>query len=170
MGKLQEKVEARIPIWKNAAVMVNFLMECVTSSTSILTYYYFDWPGSRAGYYLSFLCFLVLPVNLVIAHLSKTYEDRQMMLVLQVITMIGCAIILRYGYSYTIEQYLIGTFIIVVFSNMIEGPNMSLLSKTIPKAWRTGFLNVGLLATEAATMGRTGGDIFLALCGSGGLE
>lgn len=47
---------------------------------------------------------------------------------------------------------------------------MSLLSKTIPKSWRKGFLNVGLLATEAATLGRTGGDVFLALCGSGGLE
>jgi hypothetical protein len=47
---------------------------------------------------------------------------------------------------------------------------MSLLSKTIPKSFRTGFLNVGLLATEAATMGRTAGDAFLALCGSRGIE
>ena len=62
------------------------------------------------------------------------------------------------------------TLIVVVASNMVEGPNMSLLSKTIPKAWRKGFLNVGLLATEAATSGRTAGDAFLVICGSQGIE
>lgn len=173
-----DQEERRIPIWKNAPVMVNFLiyfvakllMECVSSSTSILTYYYFGWPGSWAGYYLAFLCFLVLPVNLLVAHLSKTYEDREMMMVMQAVTIVGCIVILRFGQEYFIEQYLIGSLIIVVFSNMVEGPNMSLLSKTIPKAWRKGFLNVGLLATEAATMGRTAGDAFLALCGLAGLE
>jgi MFS family permease len=168
----------RIPIWKNPSVMVNFfiyfimklLMECVSSSTSILTYYYFDWNGSWAGYWLAFLCFLVLPVNLVVAHLSKTYEDREMMIVLQAVTIVGCIIIMRFGEEYYIEQYMTGSLIIVVFSNMVEGPNMSLLSKTIPKSWRKGFLNVGLLATEAATLGRTVGDIWLALCGLPGLE
>lgn len=173
-----DSFEERIPIWKNAAVMVNFfiyfveklLMECVSSSTSILTDYYFAWPGSWAGYYLSFLCLLVLPVNLLVAYLSKIYEDRQMMVFMQFVTIFGCFVILSYGESYPIEQYLMGSLIIVVFSNMVEGPNMSLLSKTIPKAWRRGFLNVGLLATEAATMGRTAGDAFLALCGAGGLE
>lgn len=173
-----DSVSNRIPIWKNSAVMVNFfiyfveklLMECVSSSTSILTYYYFQWPGSWAGYYLSFLCLLILPVNLLVAYLSKTYEDREMMMVMQVATIVGCFIILRYSDHYYLDQYLIGSLIIVVCSNMVEGPNMSLLSKTIPKAWRKGFLNVGLLATEAATLGRTAGDAFLALCGTGGLE
>mmetsp|Transcript_42954 Transcript_42954/g.103842 ORF Transcript_42954/g.103842 Transcript_42954/m.103842 type:complete len:872 (+) Transcript_42954:141-2756(+) len=170
--------ERRVPIWKNSAVMVNFfiyfimklLMECVSSSTSILTYYYFEWDGSWAGYWLAFLCFLVLPVNLVVAHLSKTYEDREMMMVMQAVTIIGCIVIMRYGDEYHLGQYMTGSLIIVVFSNMVEGPNMSLLSKTIPKAWRKGFLNVGLLATEAATLGRTVGDVWLALCGLPGLE
>jgi len=177
-AKELEEIENRVPIWKNAAVMVNFfiyfveklLMECVSSSTSILTYYYFQWPGSLAGYYLSFLCFLVLPVNLLVAYLSKTYEDREMMMVMQAVTVVGCFVILRYGDAYFENQYLAGTLMIVVFSNMVEGPNMSLLSKTIPKSWRKGFLNVGLLATEAATLGRTGGDVFLVLCGSGDIE
>ncbi|CAB9500458.1 SPX domain-containing membrane protein [Seminavis robusta] len=173
-----DSISNRIPIWKNSAVMVNFfiyfveklLMECVSSSTSILTYYYFQWPGSWAGYYLSFLCLLILPVNLLVAYLSKTYEDRQMMMVMQVVTIVGCFIILRYGDTYYLDQYLIGSLVIVVCSNMVEGPNMSLLSKTIPKAWRKGFFNVGLLATEAATLGRTAGDVFLALCGTGGID
>jgi len=174
----EEQEERRIPIWKNAPVMVNFfiyfieklLMECVSSSTSILTFYYFDWPGSWAGYWLAFLCILVLPVNLLVGYLSRIYEDREMMVVMQIATIVGCVVILRLGEEYYIEQYMLGTLIVVVTSNMVEGPNMSLLSKTIPKSWRKGFLNVGLLATEAATMGRTAGDAFLALCGTGGIE
>jgi hypothetical protein len=170
--------EHSIPIWRNAAVMVNFfiyfieklLMECVSSSTSLLTYFYFNWPGSWAGYWLAFLCLLVLPVNLAVAYLSKIYQDREMMVVMQIATIIGCVVIMRFGEEYYVEQYLIGTLIIVVCSNMVEGPNMALLSKTIPKSWRKGFFNVGLLATEAATLGRTVGDAFLALCGSAGIE
>ncbi|KAG7339917.1 major facilitator superfamily transporter [Nitzschia inconspicua] len=170
--------ETHIPIWRNAPVMVNFfiyfieklLMECVSSSTSILTFYYFEWPGSWAGYWLAFLCILVLPVNLLVGYLSRIYEDREMMVVMQLATIVGCVVIMRFGEEYYIEQYLIGTLIIVVTSNMVEGPNMSLLSKTIPKKWRKGFMNVGLLATEAATMGRTAGDAFLALCGTAGIE
>lgn len=167
-----------IPIWRNAGVMTNFfiyfveklLMECVSSSTSILTYYYFDWPGSAAGIYLAFLCLLILPVNMLVAYLSHRYEDREMMVVMQLATVFGCLVILRYGSTYTVEQYIAGSTILVIFSNMVEGPNMSLLSKTIPKSWRKGFLNVGLLATEAATLGRAVGDAYLALCGAGGLE
>jgi hypothetical protein len=89
---------------------------------------------------------------------------------MQIATIIGCVVIMRFGEEYYVEQYLIGTLIIVVCSNMVEGPNMALLSKTIPKSWRKGFFNVGLLATEAATLGRTVGDAFLALCGSAGIE
>lgn len=104
-GMELEEIENRIPIWKNSAIMVNFfiyfveklLMECVSSSTSLMTYYYFQWPGSLAGYYLSFLCLLVLPVNLLVAYLSKTYEDREMMMVMQAVTIAGCFVILRYG-------------------------------------------------------------------------
>lgn len=58
----------------------------------------------------------------------------------------------------------------VVFSNMVEGPNMSVLSKTIPKAWRKGLLNVSLLATEAATMSRATGDAYLACAVLEGLK
>mmetsp|Transcript_6184 Transcript_6184/g.12721 ORF Transcript_6184/g.12721 Transcript_6184/m.12721 type:complete len:130 (+) Transcript_6184:343-732(+) len=93
-----------------------------------------------------------------------------MIVFMQVVTILGCLVILRYGPTYYLEQYLGGSLMIVVFSNMVEGPNMSLLSKVIPKSWRKGFLNVGLLATEAATLGRTVGDAYLALCGAGGLE
>jgi hypothetical protein len=47
---------------------------------------------------------------------------------------------------------------------------MSLLSKAIPPFYGRGFLNVGLLATEAGTLGRAVGDVILTFCGTSGLE
>jgi hypothetical protein len=46
---------------------------------------------------------------------------------------------------------------------------MSLLSKTIPQSWSRGIFNVGLLATEAGTLGRAVGDVFLSFVGKGEL-
>ncbi len=42
---------------------------------------------------------------------------------------------------------------------------MSLLSKTIPKSWSRGLFNVGLLATEAGTLGRAVGDVLISAWG-----
>jgi len=47
---------------------------------------------------------------------------------------------------------------------------MSLLSKALPKKWSKGIIDVGLLATEAGTLGRFIGDSLLATMGSDGLE
>ena len=47
---------------------------------------------------------------------------------------------------------------------------MSLLSKVIPLQWRTGIVNVGLLATESGTLGRVIGDFILAALARHGLE
>jgi hypothetical protein len=46
---------------------------------------------------------------------------------------------------------------------------MSLLSKCIPPRYSRGLFNVGLLATEAGTLGRAVGDVILTLCGSDGM-
>jgi len=70
---------------------------------------------------------------------------------------------------YTPVQYVIGSIAIFIGTNALEGPTMSLLSKTIPKSWSRGIFNVGILATEAGTLGRAVGDVFLTACGSHGM-
>jgi hypothetical protein len=64
----------------------------------------------------------------------------------------------------------IGSVILFISATALEGPNMSLLSKTIPAEWSKGIVNVGLLATESGTAGRAVADVFLTLTGSRGLE
>ena len=51
---------------------------------------------------------------------------------------------------------------VFVSANALEGPNMSLLSKTIPKSWAKGTFNSGFLATEAGTAARSVGDVMIS--------
>merc|ERR1712100_80611 len=72
--------------------------------------------------------------------------------------------------EYSLAQYLIGTALLFACATALEAPNMSLLSKVIPREWSKGIINVGLLATESGTLGRVIGDIILAGMASRGIE
>jgi hypothetical protein len=166
------------PMWRNIPVMTTFwlyfvlklVLECLLSSTSTLTLFYFGWRGDISGVYMAALGLLMLPANFVVAYFSKSYFDRELIMGLQVTMLLGCLIILQYSYNYSIAQYIVGSVIIFVSTNALEGPNMSLLSKTIPKSWAKGIFNIGLLATEAGTLGRAVGDVLLTACGEEGLQ
>jgi hypothetical protein len=166
------------PMWRNIPVMTTFwlyfvlklVLECLLSSTSTLTLFYFGWRGDISGVYMAALGLLMLPANFVVAYFSKSYFDRELIMGLQVTMLLGCLIILQYSDNYSIAQYIVGSVIIFVSTNALEGPNMSLLSKTIPKSWAKGIFNIGLLATEAGTLGRAVGDVLLTACGEEGLQ
>jgi MFS family permease len=173
-----ELVEESIPLWKNTAVMTTFLiyfvlkliLESSLSSASTLTRFYFGWDSSFSGIYLAALGLLMLPANLGVAYLARRYDDRELMVGMQVVMLAGCLIVLHYSDSYSAGQYVFGSVAMFIGANALEGPTMSLLSKTIPKSWSKGIFNVGFLATEAGTLGRAVGDVFLTFSGAHGLE
>lgn len=74
---------------------------------------------------------------------------------------------LDYFPHYSIYQYAICSIGIFVSTNSLEGVNMSLLSKTIPKAWAKGTFNSGFLATEAGTLARSVGDVLISAVAGG---
>ena len=121
--------------------------------------------------YLAVLGLLVLPANWVVASVAHLYDDRELILALELFMLSGCLSILKYtGGGYAAVQYVCASVTIFVSTNALEGPTMSLLSKTIPLEYSRGLLNVGLLATEAGTLGRAVGDVILSVCGKNGLE
>ena len=63
---------------------------------------------------------------------------------------------------YTSYQYMAFAILVFLSANCLEGPNMSLLSKVIPKAWAKGIFNSGFLATEAGTAARSIGDVLIS--------
>jgi hypothetical protein len=176
-GEEVKKVK-RPPLWKNIPVMMTFVIYCALkmvlesslSSSSTLTSLYFGWSSQFVGLYLSALGLLMLPANLVVAYLSRSYDDRELILGMLGIMLAGCLVVMKYSEVYTESQYVIGSVILFISATALEGPNMSLLSKSIPTEWSKGIFNVGLLATESGTAGRVVADIFLTFTGSRGLE
>lgn len=150
--------------------VLKLALESILSSSAILTLFYFHWSGQVTGFFLACLGLLMLPANLVVAFLSRRYDDRELIRGLVILMLVGCVGVLSYSETYTVAQYLIASVVIFVSTNALEGPNMSLLSKAIPLSWSKGFFNVGLLATEAGTAGRAVGDVLLTVCGSRGEE
>jgi hypothetical protein len=171
-------ISETLPLWRKIAVMTIFLiyfvlklvLESSLSSASTLTRFYFGWNSSFSGLYMAALGLLMLPANLGVAYLARQYEDRELMVGMQVIMLVGCLTVLQYSDIYTVPQYIVGSLAIFVGANALEGPTMSLLSKTIPKSWSQGIFNVGFLATEAGTFGRALGDVFLTFFGAHGLQ
>ena len=145
----------------------------------MISSFYFGWSAKLIGLYLAILGLFLLPANLLVVYLSVSYNDRELVLALQVCMLIGCVAVLDFpalwnqdyddnNSSYSIPQYVLASLVLFVSASALEGPNMSLLSKTIPKSWSEGFFNVGLLATEAGTLGRAVADVLLTAFGADG--
>lgn len=166
---------APIPLYRNIPVMttlaiyfvLKLVLECLLSSISAITSFYFDWNSSMAGFYLAILGLLLFPANLCVANLSNQYEDRDIIISSLWMVFLGTIGILCYGshQSYTVMQYVVFGICLFLSTNILEGVNMSLLSKTVPRSLARGTFNSGLLATEAGTLGRAVGDIFISIVG-----
>ena len=151
--------------------VLKLILESILSSSPMITAYFFQWTGKISGAFLAILGLLLLPANWMVGRLSTSYEDRELVFFLQVAMLVGCVAVLNiYSEGYSVIQYIVAAVVIFVSTNALEGPNMSLLSKTIPRSWSDGFFNVGLLATEAGTLGRAIGDVLLTACGASGME
>ncbi len=172
------------PLWKNIPVMnclwnyfvLKLVLECLLSSSALLTSFYFSWDMTSSGTFLAILGLLMFPANLVVAKMSRQYDEREMIVATLYLILVGLVGILYYhwgggsgsgsgsggGSDYTVLQYVFFAICIFLGTNALEGPNMSLLSKTIPTAWARGTFNSGLLATEAGTFARVVGDGFIS--------
>ena len=89
----------------------------------------------------------------------------------EVLTLVGILGLIAHSASdYTVIQYVVFGVFIFVFTNILEGVNMSLLSKKVPRSWARGTFNSSLLATEAGTFGRALGDYWITLVGLYGID
>ncbi|KAJ0411381.1 hypothetical protein ATCC90586_004367 [Pythium insidiosum] len=165
-------------LWHNVPVVATLLiyivlklvLECLLTASSTIGQYYFKWNSTDAGLYLAMLGLLMFPTNVVVSWLCVRYEDRELILMSEGLMLVGVAVIVRYTASYSVVQFVLGGVIIFISTNVLEGVNMSLLSKTIPRAFARGTFNSGLLATEAGTLGRAIGDVAITVVGLPGIQ
>jgi len=128
---------------------------------------------NQVSIFLSLLGLTVLPISAVVGNcISNIYEDRLVVLWSQVTTGLGVVGIICYSpyLHYSTYQYVVAAILIFVSTNILEGVNMSLLSKVMSPRLSRGVFNCGLLSTEAGTLARALADGLITIAGKGGVQ
>lgn len=134
-----------------------------------MAHHTWDWSIERSGEYLAIISIAIAPVHAFIIYTSKWIEDRQFITAAQILCIIGCIFVIDYG-NQNEWQYVIGTTLINIGANMIDGVSTSLVSKVIPKYIQAGIWNAGLLVTIVGSFGRAVGGGVVGIAGLGGVH
>lgn len=146
--------------------MLKYVMEILLSESSVVTTYYFNWTTSTVAVFLACLGLTVLPVNLVVgSYISNMFEDRQILLTSEIMVCIGVLFSFHLFIPYTVGQYICSGLLLFVSAEVLEGVNLSLLSRVMSSRLSRGTYNGGLLSTEAGTIARVIADATITLAG-----
>jgi hypothetical protein len=146
---------------------LKFAMEILVSESSIVTAHYFQWSIHSVALFLALLGLTVLPVNWVIgSYASNIFQDRQLLVAAEILTCLGVLVSFDYGLmAYSVTQYISGALLMFISAEVLEGVNLSLLSKVMSSRLARGTYNGGLLSTEAGTVARVVADGTITLTG-----
>ncbi|KAE8677998.1 SPX domain-containing membrane protein [Hibiscus syriacus] len=146
--------------------MLKYAMEILLSESSVITTYYFSWSTSTVSIFLACLGLTVLPVNIVVgSYISNMFEDRQILLASEIMVCIGILLSFQMIIPYTVPQYVFSGLIMFVSAEVLEGVNLSLLSRVMSSRLSRGTYNGGLLSTEAGTIARVIADATITVVG-----
>ncbi|KAF3448475.1 hypothetical protein FNV43_RR09188 [Rhamnella rubrinervis] len=146
--------------------MLKYAMEILLSESSVVTTYYFGWSTSKVAIFLACIGLTVLPVNIVVgSYISNMFEDRQILLASEIMVCIGILLSFHIIVPYSVVQYVGSGLIMFVSAEVLEGVNLSLLSRVMSSRLSRGTYNGGLLSTEAGTLARVVADGTITLAG-----
>lgn len=146
--------------------MLKYVMEILLSESSVVTTYYFNWSTSTVAIFLACLGLTVLPVNIVVGnYISNMFEDRQILMTSEIMVCIGVLLSFHIIFPYTEPQYICSGLLLFVSAEVLEGVNLSLLSRVMSSRLSRGTYNGGLLSTEAGTIARVIADATITLAG-----
>ncbi|KAF5729940.1 Major Facilitator Superfamily with SPX (SYG1/Pho81/XPR1) domain-containing protein isoform 1 [Tripterygium wilfordii] len=146
--------------------MLKYAMEILLSESSVITTYYFQWSTSTVSVFLACLGLTVLPVNIVVgSYISNMFEDRQILLASEIMVFVGILLSFHIIIPYSVPQYVCSGLIMFVSAEVLEGVNLSLLSRVMSSRLSRGTYNGGLLSTEAGTIARVIADATITVAG-----
>ncbi|CAL0303347.1 unnamed protein product [Lupinus luteus] len=158
---LTPSVKAQLLIY----FMLKYVMEILLSESSVITTYYFNWSTSTVSIFLACLGLTVLPVNIVVgSYISNMFEDRQILLASELMVCLG-VLLSFHIIPYSEPQYICSGLLLFVSAEVLEGVNLSLLSRVMSSRLSRGTYNGGLLSTEAGTIARVIADATITLAG-----
>ncbi|KAL0331328.1 UNVERIFIED_CONTAM: SPX domain-containing membrane protein [Sesamum angustifolium] len=116
--------------------------------------------------FLACLGLTVLPINIVVgSYISNMYEDRQILLASEIVVLLGILFSFHFIVPYSVPQYVCSGLVMFVAAEVLEGVNLSLLSRVMSSRLSRGTYNGGLLSTEAGTLARVIADATITLAG-----
>lgn len=146
--------------------MLKFAMEILLSESSVVTTFYFKWSTSTVAIFLAVLGLTVLPVNVIVgSYITNLFQDRQILVASEIMVLIGITMSFRFTPHYSVPQYVSSALITFVFAEVLEGVNLSLLSRVMSSRLSRGTYNGGLLSTEAGTLARVAADMTITAAG-----
>ncbi|KAJ7952386.1 SPX domain-containing membrane protein [Quillaja saponaria] len=146
--------------------MLKYVMEVLLSESSVVTTYYFNWSTSSVAIFLACLGLTVLPVNIIVgSYISNMFEDRQILLASEIMVLFGILLSFNMFFPYSVPQYVCSGLLVFVSAEVLEGVNLSLLSRVMSSRLSRGTYNGGLLSTEAGTIARVIADATITLAG-----
>uniref|UniRef100_A0A0E0IMI7 SPX domain-containing protein n=1 Tax=Oryza nivara TaxID=4536 RepID=A0A0E0IMI7_ORYNI len=126
--------------------MLKYAMEILLAESSVVTGYYFGWDIGTVSVFLAVLGLSVLPVNAIILVASE------------MALLAGVMLSFKLTVEYTVAQYVCSAVLTFVSAEVVEGVNLSLLSRVMSARLSRGTYNGGLLSTEAGTVARVVAD------------
>ncbi|XP_047177649.1 SPX domain-containing membrane protein At4g11810-like [Vigna umbellata] len=151
--------------------MLKYAMEILLSESSVVTTYYFNWTTSTVSVFLACLGLTVLPVNIVVgSYISNMFEDRQILMASEIMVLVGVILSFQAIIPYSEPQYVCSGLLLFVSAEVLEGVNLSLLSRVMSSRLSRGTYNGGLLSTEAGTLARVIADGTITLAGYVGVS
>ncbi|KAM7508708.1 hypothetical protein LguiA_019161 [Lonicera macranthoides] len=151
--------------------MLKYAMEILLAESSVITTYYFIWSTSNVAIFLALLGLTVLPVNIFVgSYISNMFEERQVLLASEIMVCLGILLSFHMIIPYSVPQYVGSALITFVFAEVLEGVNLSLLSRVMSSRLSRGTYNGGLLSTEAGTLARVIADGTITLAGYWGMS
>ncbi|KAF2311135.1 hypothetical protein GH714_019658 [Hevea brasiliensis] len=146
--------------------MLKYAMEILLAESSVITGYYFIWSTSSVAIFLACLGLTVLPVNVLVgSYISNIFEERQVLLASEIMVCIGILLSFNVLIPYSVPQYVGSALVTFVSAEVLEGVNLSLLSRVMSSRLSRGTYNGGLLSTEAGTLARVIADGTITLSG-----
>ncbi|EPS67471.1 hypothetical protein M569_07304, partial [Genlisea aurea] len=146
--------------------MLKYAMEILLSESSVVTSYYFGWTTSSVAIFLACLGLTVLPVNAIVgSYVCNMFEDRQILLASEIVVLLGIVFSFNFIIKYSVPQYVSSGLIMFVAAEVLEGVNLSLLSRVMSSRLSRGTFNGGLLSTEAGTLARVVADTTITVAG-----
>jgi len=147
--------------------MLKFAMEILLSESSVVTTFYFNWTTSTVAIFLAVLGLTVLPVNVIVgSYVTNLFQDRQILVASEIMVLIGIVMSFCFTPHYSVPQYVTSAIITFVFAEVLEGVNLSLLSRVMSSRLSRGTYNGGLLSTEAGTLARVAADMTITAAGN----